>query len=232
MKITKYELIVTLAFALVLFFSIKSCSSNKKELAEKDNLNRVINDSMVTYRNQRNEQVAKVEPLITTNQKYFLELKTKDATILKLQALVKEESKKRHDIETALVISNQTIYNLQDSIKNKIIGQTSEHKGDSIYIWPIYERITVNKWLRDTIQIGKAVFNHKLTVYNEYDITIGTEPAGLFKRKAYVKITSLSPYANTTDLKVYQKKEAPSKFWSYIEGGVIGGLFMWMVKSL
>jgi hypothetical protein len=232
MKITKYELIITLAFVLVLFFSIKSCSSNKNELAEKENLYRVVADSMVTYRNKLGEQVAKIEPLITTNQKYFLELKTKDSTILKLQALVKEESKKRHDIEIALVISNQTVYDLKDSIKNKIIGQTSEHKGDSIYVWPTYERVTVNKWLNDTIQIGKAVFSHKLTVYNEYDITIGTEPNGLFKRKAYAQIVNKNPYTQTVDMRVYQKKEVPSKFWSYIGGGIVGAGIVWLVKSL
>jgi hypothetical protein len=232
MKITKYEIVLTIAFLIVLFFSVKSCSSNKKELNEKDNLNRVVNDSMVTYRNNLHQQIAKIEPLITTNDKYFLELKTKDAIILKLQQLYASEKKAKRDAEVAMVIAIQTVSQLQDSLKNTVIGQTFTHKGDSIFVWPTYQKVISNKWVLDSIQIGKNFFKQHQVIHNEYDIAIGTERAGLFKTKPYALVTNINPLSETTAIRVYQKKEVPSKFWSYIGGGVIGGALVWLIKSL
>jgi len=232
MKLTKYEIVLTVAFVIVLFFSVKSCSSNKKELNEKDNLIRVANDSMVTYRNSLNQQTAKIEPLISIKDKYFLELKTKDSIILKLQQLYRSEEKAKRDAEVVMVIAVKTMYKLQDSLKNTIINQISERKGDTVFIWPTYQKVISNKWILDSIQIGRSFFKQSQIIHNEYDIAIGTERAGLFKRKPYVLVTNINPLSETTAIRVYQKKEVPSNFWSYIKGGVVGATTIWLIKSL
>lgn len=232
MKITKYEIIATVVVVILSLILFKIISHNNGKFREINNLYKISQDSLVQYKNEKGQNVAKISVLETTNQKYFLQLQTNDKTIKELQDLVKSESKKRHDIEIALVIKNQTIYKLQDSLKNTIIGQTIEHKGDSVVVYPIYQKDTTNQWLSQKIILGRKVFKQDLKVFNAYDITIGSEPDGLFKRKQYAKIINLNPASETTAMKVYQKKEVPSKFWPFVEGGIIGGSIMWLIKSL
>jgi hypothetical protein len=228
MKINKWELIATIALIIVLFFYIKSTIKHNKELTEINTLYKVSQDSMVTYRNKLGEQVAKVEPLITTNQEYFLKIKSQDHEINDLQELLKAETKKRRDVEVAIVISNQTIYNLKDSLKNKIIAYV---KKDSL-IYPTYEHKTSDKWLEQDIQIGINSFNQKLLVKNDYNITIGQEKSGWFKMKPYAEIVNLNPASETKAIRVYQKKEVPSKFWPFVKGGIVGAGIVWLIKLL
>jgi hypothetical protein len=232
MKISKYAILVTITLVVVLFFFLRLTINHNKQLKEITGLYKVAQDSITTYRNSLGQQVAKTSVLEVTNQKNFLQLRSKDSAIQALQLLVKNESKKRHDIEVAMVVYQQTVSSLKDSIKNKIIGQIIEHKGDSVFIWPTYSRTIADKWIKEEIKIGRSSFDRSLVVHNEYQITIGSEPDGWFKRKQYAQVVSLNPASETVDMKVYQKKKVPSKFLPFLEGGIVGAGIIWLVKSL
>ena len=232
MKITKYELIVTIILVVIFFFFIKGIISNYKKLKEIKNLYETSQDSTLVYRNKLGQQVAHSSVLETSNQKYLLQLKTNDALILELQQLLKQETKKRHDIEVAIIVKSKIISHLEDSLTNVITGQTIEHKGDSTFIYPIYKHVVKDDWTYEMIQIGKSYFWRDLTVRNDYNIVIGSEPAGLFKRKQFAEITNLNPNAETGAMKVYQKKEAKSDFFPLVIGGLTGSLIMFLIKSL
>jgi len=231
-KISKTTIILLSVIGILLYFVFAIMHYKNKKLSEINSLYKTSQDSLIQYKNDKGQSVAKISVLETTNQKYFLQLQTNDKTIKELQELVKSESKKRHDIEVALVIKSQTIYKLQDSLRNSIIGQTIEHKGDSIMVYPIYQKDTTSQWLSQRIVLGRKVFKQDLKVFNAYDITIGSEPDGLFKRKQYAQIVNLNPASSTEAMKVYQKKEVSSKFWPFIGGGIAGGVIVILVKLL
>lgn len=232
MKISKTTVLLLAIVGVLVYLLLTVAHHKNKKLSEINSLYKAYEDTASFYRNSLGQQVAKTSAIEATKQKYFLGLQSSNKEIKELQGLVKSESKKRHDIEVAIVIKDQTIYKLQDSIKNNIIGQTVEHKGDSIVVYLTYQKDTTNQWLSQKIILGRKIFKQDLKVFNAYDITIGSEPDGFFKRKQYAKITNLNPASETTAIKVYQKKEVPSKFWAFIEGGIAGGIIVVLVKLL
>lgn len=232
MKISKTTVLLLVIIGVLIYLLLTITHHKNKKLSEINSLYKASEDTTSFYRNSLGQQVAKTSILEATKQKYFLELQSSNKETKELQELVKSESKKRHDIEVAIVIKDQTIYKLQDSLKNNIIGQTVEHKGDSIMVYPTYQKDTASQWLSQKIILGRKVFKEELKIFNAYDITIGSEPDGFFKRKQYAKITNLNPASETTVMKVYQKKEVPSKFWPFVEGGVAGGIIVILIKLL
>jgi hypothetical protein len=223
MKISKYSIIAIVIIGVVLYIIIHLLISSNNKLSEINNMYKVSQDSMITYRNSFGQQVSKSEVLQTTNQKYFLQLKTNDSLILQLQNIIKSESKKRRDVEVAIVFKDKTISKLKDSLDNLIVGGTVEHKGDSTFVYPIYQKIISDKWRYESIKLGKNMFEDSLSIFNEYNIVVGSEPDGWFKKKPYALITNMNPSSETTAMKVYQKKPVANKtLWTTLKAGIIG----------
>ena len=53
-----------------------------------------INDTLVTYKNKYNQEVAKISIIEAQRTKDFLKIKSADSSIIALQKLVKEQAKK------------------------------------------------------------------------------------------------------------------------------------------
>lgn len=113
-------------------------------------------------------------------------------------------------------------------MQNKIVSFITVK--DTAY--PTYEKSVKNNWISQNIQLGKNIFRQDLKIYNSYEIIVGSEPNGLFKRKQFAQITNLSPYSETEAMKVYQKKDAPSNFWSNAKWGGVGIVIGFLVKTL
>lgn len=228
MKISKITILVSVIVALVMFFMVKIMINQDKKLKQVNEMYIAANDSLNITKNKLGQQVAKTSVLETTSQKYFLSLKTKDEEIKQLQELVKSETKKKRDVEVALVVKNKTIVQLSDSLQNHISGFVTVK--DTAY--PTYEKSVKNNWINQNIQLGKNIFRQDLKIYNSYEIVVGSEPNGLFKRKQFAQITNLSPYSETEAMKVYQKKDAPSSFWSNAKWGGVGVIIGFLIKTL
>lgn len=207
MKPNKYEIIITIITLFLLTTLFRLIINNNKKLDDINNLYKKAQDTITNYRNDLGQQVSKISVLECEKESYFLAIKSKDEEILQLQKIVRSESKKRHDVETAIVFKNNTICELRDSLQNKIIGYTK----DSAQLYPIYEKSISDEWIDENIRLGKDTFAQKLVVKNSYEIVIGNEPDGWFKKKLFGEITNLNPNSATTTMKVYQKKKVKNK---------------------
>ncbi len=228
MKIPKWIIIASIVLIAVMYFMTRTIIHQNRKLNQINEMYIAVQDSLIITHNKLGRQVAKTSVLETTNQSYFLQLNSKDEEINQLQSLLKAETKKRHDIEVALVIKDQTIFKLRDSLQNNIVGYVTVK--DTVY--PTYEKSVNNHWIEQNIQLGRMTFKQDLKILNAYEIVVGSEPDGWFKRKQFAQITNLSPFSETTSMKVYQKKETPSNFWSNAKWGGIGVMIGILIKSL
>lgn len=189
---------IALAFLVVIGLSIYSGYRQAKKDREKVEMYNNLQDSLKTFKNKNGQLVNKISVLESSNSKYFLDLKTKDSTVLKLQELVKTYKKKLNNPGgTAIVIERETkidtfikkevefveiqgkIY-LKDTLKNKWITNIYERRGDSS-IW--------NLQTRDDLSI--AIVEDK--------------------GRKYAEVTNHNPYSNTKNLRLWQFSESEKK---------------------
>jgi hypothetical protein len=230
-KLSKYSVIVTiivLAILITSFIIISSQRRSIKDLKETKQLYIDLQDTLTKTRNNLNQETAKISVLTTTNEKQFIELQTKDATIIKLQALVERESKGRKTVEAAMVLANQTIVKLKDKLANQVVGDTTV--SDTAYA--TYKKVVKDDWTSGTVVMGKYCFDMELKVRNEYEWSLDSEPYGKwpknwFQKKEYANITNLNPNTETTTMKVYHNKPVANKpVKHFLEGTVAGAIII------
>jgi hypothetical protein len=228
-KISKYSIIVTIVAILCAGWIVRSSIRSAKKYKEIVQLYQVAQDSLTITRNKLGQQVAKTTVLQATNEKYFLKLQTNDVEIKHLQDVVKEEKKKRRDVEVALVVTTNTNIHLKDSIRNLIAGYDTT---DSVPT-PVYEKEFKNEWVSGKVRLGLKQFELNQVIVNKYEIVVGDEPDGWFKKKPYAQIKNLNPYSSVESMKVYQKTSVPNKglktATKYGVGGIIVGF---LIKSV
>lgn len=197
---------INIAILAIFTFLLISNSCNrkaKKELLEYKALYEALNDTVVTYRNKLNQEVAVVKTLKANNVKIVLELKSKDYQVNQLQSLIKRYEDDNARVLSALVFSNRTIFTLKDSI-SKIIGYTKA-PGDSI-VYPIYSKSFTDdekKWIKGDVILGKDSFNIGIEIRNEYTVANVDEKVGLFKRNTVTVVENLNPYSDSTKLQSF-----------------------------
>jgi hypothetical protein len=197
-----FSAIVTIALVLVIFFASKRIG----RLQDIENIYEIAKDSLVVIVNKYDQEVAKSEVLQTENTTLFTQLKIKDKDIIRLQQVIINYEKENKKVNTALIISNETNIKLQDSITALIIGYSHDINTPEI-IYPIYKRTFDKKWYSGSVIIGLDTLDINILSRNAYDIIIGDEKAGLFRRRLYANITNLNPDTETKVMKVYQKQE-------------------------
>jgi hypothetical protein len=216
----KTIIIVILILLILLLIGILISSNNKNK--EYKTLYESAQDSITITKNNKGELVTRVTILEASNANYILQLKTKDSSIIRLQNVILSAKKQHKDVELALMIQTEINQQLRDSLtKNNIIAQTTIHKGDTVYVYPTYERFYNDKWINDSITLGYNIFTRKLKVHDDFDFTVGTEPAGFLKRRNYAELTSKNPYSITKEMRVYEEKKTPNK---EVKTGIISGI--------
>lgn len=100
---TKHKTLLSAFFlACVVFLLYFGINTHKKINAVKTSYS-ALNSEMVKYRNKYNQEAAKVKVIETARRKDFLQMESQDATIKKLQKLVKQTKP-----ETAIIIETVT----------------------------------------------------------------------------------------------------------------------------
>lgn len=195
------------AFVTLLFIVVTCTGKNRiSVLKQIEGLYKISQDSLIIERNAKNEETARIEVFETENNQLFTSIKLKDKDINRLQNVILKYEKESGNLNTAIIISNETILHLQDSLRSLIIGYTHSIDSPSVS-YPIYQRSINKKWYAGTITMGWDTLDLSLKVKNDYDITIGDEKVSLFKRKTYANITNLNPDTETKVIKVYDKVE-------------------------
>jgi hypothetical protein len=200
-------------FVFALLFIVTMCTAKERisNLEQIESLYSISQDSLKTERNAKNEEIAKVEVLEAEQNTLFTQLHLRDKDINRLQNLIKKYEKENGNLNTAIIISNETILSLRDSLKSLIIGYTQDPDTPNVS-YPIYQREINKEWYSGNIIMGFNILDLSLKVKNDYDITIGDEKVSLFKRKQYANITNLNPDTETKVMKVYDKKEKKTNF--------------------
>lgn len=213
-----FRLILVILLLLLVFSYVKT-NIKLKRLENIESLYKASNDTIIKYRNAYNQEVTRVQTLVTDNKKAFLKLQTKDKEIIELQTLVKSYEKENKKVSYALILSNQTLFNLRDSLRNAIIGYTPTDSVD----YPIYERTfkdSSNKWIEGVVTLGIDTFNLKAKIHNKYNIVNSNIKVNWLKSYQYTEITNLNPYTETNSVKAY-KVEKPKVKTEYKYGTII-----------
>jgi len=219
--LTIFALFSTIALVVVLLL-LKLSERRINELKQTEQLYIHVQDTLKIVLNNLGQQTASIEVLESENTNLFTKLQTTDATIIRLQKVINLYEKKVGDLNSAIVINNETILELQDSIKNLIIGYSTDPTTPGI-TYPIYTRVFTKEWYSGDVTMGLTQLDLNIKIKNSYDITIGDEKVSLFKKKMYANITNLNPDTETKEMKVYQKEEVKTKIMTtkdYIEVGL------------
>lgn len=180
--------------AILAFLLFKSCERNNTL----QGLQTSLNDTISQYRNKHNQQVTSISVLQTEREKDFLNLRTKDSTINKLQKVIKSYKGK---LQSATVASVETT----DTGKTATIV-----KHDTVYIdgkpelKPVYSTSWSERWSEGSITAHYDSIHHSIKTKNEFTFTHGTK-RNLFKKDVLkVEMTNLNPNTVTTELRSYQ----------------------------
>ncbi len=199
-------LLVIACLALVHISFVKS-----KKLKEQISLYEVSQQELVTYKDKNGDLVSKIQIMETTSTKMFLDLKTKDSTILSLQQLVKDNKKLLKKRGSAVVIKTET--KVEEVVKTEIV----EVPGDL----PIYKSEKNTPWYNIKSTSTKDSTSYSFKVFSDLQLVLGEERQGLFKpKKFYGIIKDKNPYTNIKDMKVYTV--SPSKPKRFGVGPYIG----------
>lgn len=197
---------ILIALIAIIFASLKSCENRK--LQEENNLLEGLQDTIRTMRNKDGTQTTIISMLQATSTKAFLDIKTKDETILWLQREVEKEKKKIKGGGGIVVIGGSTTFT--GTSTNTIVAFNPVINGDTVYQYPTYKTINDGKdtlWVKYTIVASKDKTTLDLKVINKYKVVIGTERVSLFKRKSIVEVTNLNPYTSTETLRAFEVKD-------------------------
>lgn len=202
-------LCIGLAFLIVIILSVYSGFRQAKKDREKVEMYEKLQDSIISFKNKNGQLVNKISVLESSNYKTFLEIKSKDSTVLWLQKEVEKYKKKLNTPGgTAVVIDRETDV---DTIYKKEI-QYVEVQGK------IYLKDTLqNKWITNIYERRGDSSLWKLRVKDEFSIAIIED-----KGKKFAEITNNSPYSDTKNIRVWQfsgEKKKPKRVGLGVHAG-------------
>lgn len=220
--IKHFSITVTVIICII---SMQRCHDYKDNADTVDGLYKASQDSLHQFKNKLGEEVSKTETLTSENTELFLSLQFKDKTIQNLQKLVARYEDDNKQLSSALFIANSTIVYFADSIKNLISGWEADSNKVQ---YPIYKRaFTITDcFTSGTVELGLHKFDISLQTDNQYEIAIGEERVGLFKKKQFAEITNKNKCTTTKAMRVYDKQEKKTNLWKPAAVGVAVGILI------
>lgn len=164
----------------------------KRNYSYNNNVN--LEDSITYYRDKYNNLYSKTSVIETDNEKLFLQIKSKDSTILRLQNLV-SKYKKEINKGGSITIIKDSIYIYKE--KDITLSKDTIVFSQSVLLDSIKD-----KWIDATFgfNMGKSLF--RASVVNDYEIIIGKDSK---TKKSFVEVKNNNPYAKVNTLKTYRK---------------------------
>lgn len=192
-------LLLALIVALLWFHS---CKTNK--LNQEIALSKAASDTLIKKRNSDGSQTATIELMQADNIEMFLDLKSKDSIIKKLQDEVRKNKSKIRDGGSITIVDSETTYS------STTTSTVSFNPGDSCN--PIYSSSSMDStWIKYSIRASKDSTLFKLKVKNRYSILIGREKIGFMKYRPIVEVTNQNPYTDTKSLRAFEVKDTRPK---------------------
>lgn len=196
--------ILILVIGILFYFLQKEINKN----TENSQLISSLNSEMIQWKDKYGNSHSKIEILQTSSIKSFLEIQSKDSTILHLQQVVKTFKKEMARLQNVTHIDSET------SAETLV-------KTDTIYLdkdsSPIYKsKFNLDNWVYGNVVSGKDSISLSLKVRNKFDVVIGEEKKNIFSRgKPFVEVVSKNPYTEVKTLRTYQVTMPKEKRWSF-----------------
>jgi len=210
-KVTKIAIIAASIAVILLVASTILNIKMYKNVKELNSKYLILEDSLIKTQNDLKQETTTVKALTAINELASQEISTKNTELTKLRNLVAKYEKEIGKLNTAIIVSNQTITTLKDSLRNTIIGYTSVDTDTSEVVYPIYSREFEREWDKGNVTMGLDILDLSITTKNAYDITIGKDRLSPFKDAVYANITNLNPNTETKTMKVYQKEPVKNR---------------------
>ena len=194
-------------------FYIKKLKTDNREI---NDLYAVQAAELQTWKNKDGLNMAKIESFKTRETETFLEMKTKDSEIIRLQELVKEKNKyikQQGDAITLLKSQTQIDTIITEPVPEALVmtKDSLSYSFDNKWIIASYGFRLNYQNPFERMEVQSTFLN--LTVNNEYGILLGSESTGflgLGKRKPFAEVTNYNPYTKTTVLRTYQVDGYPN----------------------
>lgn len=205
--------IILLLVAIILL--MKGCEDKSKSTIK---VYEHLGDSTTYFKNKYNEAVAENSVLTTNSTKDFLLIKSKDSSIILLQARVKEYRDKLK--QGGSVVNFGTNTTIDKTTPTTVID--SFPVNDSSKCNPKYTASFRDKWIQYEIKATKDSTKLKIMTEDNYSVVIGEQrPKWNKKKETFVDVISSSPYARAKDVKAYQvdDKRKPPRLSLGIQAG-------------
>lgn len=216
-----YKVVSITIIVILLLLNLKSCKNTQDTKKDYVNTINALQDTMTTYRTKDGVQVAKISLIETERAIQFLEIKSKDAVIVKLQEEVKKNEKRLGKSGSVTVITNTTEVKTVDT--TYVTSKDTIIRNDTVFVYPEYSsfikkglRKDSTYWATINVKSNKDSTSVGVSLNNSYVVVIGNERKkgfkNLFKPKVpFVEVTNENPYTETKTLRSYQVKVPKSK---------------------
>lgn len=207
---------------IIILLSVVYCNA-KRDAETQANLQEVLKDSVEIWKNKDGTNQAKIRVFEARNAEDFTNLYTKDQTILRLQALVKENKSKLRKQGSVTTVTTEgsvgvtvpTTVTVVDTSKAKspvyssVFELRNEKATDSV------SRSKV--WVWGTTIARKDSTQINVSFREEIDLVIGMEKkkdGGWFSKKVpFADVKLHNPFNEVQDMRSYQVKLPPAKYF-------------------
>lgn len=164
-----------------------------------------LQDSLVTFKDENGYQRGRIMTLQDTDTKRLLDLKSRDSSIIRLQAAV-ERAEKKYDLSkpgTSVVVLDTQIS--VDTIAPTIVV------GEDTMGFPVYSsQFNLGGWVWGSTTARQDSTIHRINVRDELDIVVGYDKGTIFKRGiAFSDVTSKNPYSEIKQFRTYNTITPP-----------------------
>ena len=216
-----YKVVGITIIVILVLLNLKSCKNTQDTKKDYVSTINALQDTMTTYRTKDGVQVARISLIETERVVQFLEIKSKDAVIIKLQEEVKKNEKRLGKSGSVTVITNTTEVKTVDT--TYVTSKDTIIRNDTVFVYPEYSslmkkglRINTSYWITANVKAHKDRTRIDIGIQESSVIVLGREkPKGfkaLFKVKvAFAEVTNENPYTSTKTIRSYQVKVPKSK---------------------
>ncbi len=157
----RLNLILLLALLVALGLWVKSYESHKAT----ENLLYAIQDTLRVTKDKNDVQTASIAVLEGSNKDLLKDVRSKDSTILRLQATVK---KYKRDLAAATSIDIVTKESV--SGKDTIIKSDTVIKEGKVFVYPVYQAVIKRLYSTYTVTAGKDSIHVDAEIKNKLDV--------------------------------------------------------------
>lgn len=198
-KTNIWGLAIITALAVIVVSLFIQIGKYRSDYKEQVNLYNSITDSLKTWKDKDSLNLAKIQVMQTDKVSDFLKIKNLTGTNLELQNLIKNRDKKIKDLNTALILKNETVIRDTTKLYYPVGGDTL------IFSQSVLLDTLNNRWVNAIYGFNRGFSYLDLRIVNEYEVTIGYEGGNIFKKGTpFATVRNLNPYTTTNDIRVYQ----------------------------